>query len=246
MIQADIIDEANRILDLASEKKITLRLLGGVGIRLSCPSMSKPEYSRSYNDIDFMGLRKQSRNIENLFKQLDYVTKGMFNVLEGDRRLKFFDEKYGRRIDVFLDKFAMCHEFGFKDRLEICDRTLCPADLLLTKLQIVELNKKDIFDAIAIIVDHTIGRDSILEIDMDRIIYYTASDWGIYRTLTINLEKIFSLMSELSIPEEDKRTATDGLEQIRKMIDSAPKSLGWKMRAKIGDKMKWYDLPERV
>ncbi|MGI0090345.1 MAG: hypothetical protein ACREBS_01425 [Nitrososphaerales archaeon] len=247
--QADIFREADRILHFAKEQKIVLRLLGGVGIWFSSPTTSKPGYSREYNDLDFAGLRKQSRNIDNLFLELGYQPKGIFNKLQGDTRLKFFDEESGRRIDIFLDKFVMCHEFEFKDRLDLCERTLSPADLLLTKLQIIEINKKDIMDAIAMFVDHPLVEKTSekgLGIEIDRITSYTSSDWGIYKTIAVNLDRILSLLGSVSIPEHDKQVAAERILQLRRIVEDAPKSFGWKMRAKIGDKVKWYELPEQT
>ena len=248
-IQPDILGEADRILRLAGEQKLILRLLGGVGVRFSSATASKPEYCREYKDLDFMGLRRQSAKIENFFRQHGYASKGLFNIVQGDYRLRFFDEQYGRRIDVFLDKFVMCHEFEFKDRLELCERTLSPADLLLTKLQIVEINKKDIIDTVAILVDHALVDELVPQangIETNRITSYTSSNWGIFKTIGINLDKILLMLSDISIPEDDKRIAAERAWRLKKMIDDAPKSLAWRMRAAIGERMRWYEIPERT
>ncbi|MDG6999563.1 MAG: hypothetical protein JRN15_10655 [Nitrososphaerota archaeon] len=247
MIQPNVFLEADRILHFAREQKIIIRLLGGVGVWFSSPSASKPTYARHYHDLDFVGLRKQGRNIEALFENLGYKTKGLFNKLQGDTRLLFIDEKNGRRIDIFLDKFVMCHEFDFKDRLELRDRALSPADLLVTKLQIVEINKKDITDLIALILDNSLSdeknpKGSVIE--KQRIVSLASNDWGVWKTLTMNIDKILAMLPELNVPETDQKIVGQRLVELKSAIDASPKSFSWKMRAKVGDKVKWYVLPE--
>lgn len=248
-IQPDIFIEADRIQHFAKEKKITLRLLGGVGIWFSAPSASKPHYARPYNDLDFIGLRKQGKNIEELFESLGYVGKGLFNKLQGDTRLKFFDETNGRRVDIFLDKFVMCHEFDFKARLDLRERSLSPADLLLTKLQIVEINKKDIMDIVALILDNPLSSEKSSSgsvVEKARLVSLVANDWSIWKTLTINIDKILAMLPEFLIPEDDKQVVGERLKELKAEFERAPKSFGWKMRAKVGEKTKWYVLPESV
>lgn len=243
LVRSEIFLEAERILHFAKESKIVLRLLGGVGVWFVAPSASKVGYARSYNDIDFVGLRKESQKIERLFVELGYKPREMFNKLNGDARLMFTDEKSGRRIDIFLDKFVMCHKLDLKDRLHLSERSLPPADLLLTKLQIIEINKKDILDVVALLVDVPIS-DKHSEIQKERIVSFTSSDWGIYKTISQNLDKAELLLPELGLPENEMQQIREKLSQLRKMIEGSPKSLAWKMRAKVGEKVKWYDLPE--
>lgn len=241
--QAEIFLEAENVLRTADERKITLRLLGGVGVWFVAPSASKMGYSRKYNDIDFVGLRKYTHQIEKLFLDLGYKPREMFNKLHGDARLMFTNEQKGRRIDIFLDKFVMCHQFDLKDRLELSEKSLTPVDLLLTKLQIVEINKKDIMDVAALLVDLPISKKHT-EIDKTRILSFTSADWGIYKTLSQNLVKIKEILPELAIPDKDARLIVERIDELIKSIEESPKSFAWKMRARVGDKVKWYELPE--
>lgn len=243
VLQPEIFREAERILHFAKESKITLRLLGGVGVWFAAPSASKVGYARSYNDIDFVGLRKESQKIEKLFSNMSYKPRELFNKLNGDARLMFTDEKSGRRIDIFLDRFVMCHKFDLKDRLQLSETSLVPADLLLTKLQIVEINKKDILDVAALLTDFPIS-DKHSEIQQERITFFTSSDWGIYKTISQNLDKTELLLPGLGLPNNESQQIMEKLSNLKKAIEDSPKSLGWKMRAKVGEKVKWYELPE--
>ncbi len=241
--QPDIVSEAESILQFAKEQKVTLRLLGGLGVRFVSPSASRVGYSRNYNDIDFVGLKKQSHKIEKLFLDMGYKPRVMFNKLQGDTRLMFMNSQTGRRVDVFLDKFVMCHQFDLKDRLEITDETLAPADLLLTKLQIVEINKKDIQDVDALLVDIPLSEKQ-REIEKGRILSLTSTDWGIYKTLTLNLDKVKKILPELHLPEKDVNVITEKIDELAKAINDSPKSMAWKMRARVGERVRWYELPE--
>jgi hypothetical protein len=241
--QAETFLEADKILRFAAERNVTLRLLGGVGVWFAAPSALKVGYARKYNDIDFVGLRKQSHLIEKPFLDMEYNPREIFNKLHGDTRLMFTGKQDGRRIDIFLDKFIMCHEFDLKDRLGLCERSLTPADLLLTKLQVVEINKKDIQDVAALLVDFPVS-DKLQEIQKERIVQYTSSNWGIYKTLTVNLDKVRSILPELALPEKESQVIIGRIDEIRKAMEDSPKTLAWKMRAKVGEKVKWYELPE--
>ena len=169
----------------------------------------------NHNDIDFVGLRKQSHLIEKLFLDMEYNPREMFNKLHGDMRLMFTGKRDGRRIDIFLDKFIMCHEFDLKDRLGLCERFLPPADLLLTKLQVVGINKKDIQDVAALLVDFPVS-DKLHEIQREHIVHYTSSNWGIYKTLSVNLDKVKSVLPELALPEKESQVILGRIDEDQK------------------------------
>jgi len=126
-------------------------------VRFRCPSATHRNLERKYADIDFMGLKKQSKQIKGLFQNdLGYTPREIFNALQGDKRLIFNDLENERRIDIFLDVFEMCHRFDFKDRLVKDKITLPIADLLATKLQVVEITEREYRDIIALVHDHEI------------------------------------------------------------------------------------------
>ena len=150
-------EEAERIIQGAEAKGIALRLLGGMAVSIRCPSASKPPLSRRRVDIDVMGRRRDTAKINQLFKELGYRPRERFNALQGSR-LIFNDLKNQRRVDVFLDVFQMCHKFDFRDRLALEPKTIPLSDLLSTKLQIVEINEKDVKDIFAILLDHEVRR----------------------------------------------------------------------------------------
>ena len=241
----DIVKEAQRIIDEAEKSHIILRLFGGLAVRFHCPSATHRSLSRKYADIDFVGLKKQARGMKKLFVDLGYTPREIFNALHGDTRLIFNDIENGRRIDIFLDVFEMCHKLDFKDRLLIDKYTIPLADLLATKLQVVEITEREYRDIIALIHDHEITDTETPDaINGQYLAKLCAEDWGIYKTFTINLGNISTALAQYQLDEGGEKTVRKRLEDLKTRIDNAPKSTRWKLRSKIGEKKKWYELPE--
>lgn len=238
-------DEAKRIIEVAQQKKITLRLFGGVSFYFRCPSAKHRSLQRNYVDVDFMGHAKQSKEIKQLFEELGYVPRDRFNAMQGYRRLIFNDLEHQRRVDIFLDVFEMCHKFNFKDRLEIDQYTISLADMLATKLQIVEINQKDLKDIMSMFVDHDVSEKDVPEaINGTYLAKLSGDDWGIYKTFTMNLDRISGTVNEFGLEENEKKLVSDRAGELRKMIEDASKSMKWKMRARMGERVQWYELPE--
>jgi len=228
----------------AEKQGVILRLFGGMAIRLRCPSASHRNLQRKYADIDFMGLSKQSRKIKELFTDLGYEPREFFNALQGSR-LIFNDIAQGRRIDIFLDVFKMCHKFDFRDRLSMDKLTIPLADLLATKLQVVEITEREYRDVIALVHDHEVNESEGPEtIDGAYLAKLCADDWGIYKTFTINLANILHALENYGLPSDDREVVSKRLTALQAQIESVPKSMRWKMRARIGENKKWYELPE--
>jgi len=191
-----------------------------------------------------MGHSKQSREIKQLFVSLGYIPRDKFNAIQGYRRLIFNDMANQRRVDIFLDVFEMCHSFNFKERLEIDAKTIPLADMLITKLQIIDVNEKDLKDMVCLFADHDVGDSDGEMINGNYLAKLCASDWGVYKTFTMNLDKLLGKVGDLSLEEDTKASIEGRIVKLRKMIEDHPKDLKWKMRARVGERVKWYDLPE--
>lgn len=245
MIETDVLKEAERLISTAETQQITLRLLGGTAIGIRCPSAKHRAVARKYPDIDLIGFKKQSRTIRKFFKSMGYEENEMFNALRGSTRLMFFDMPNKRRIDIFLDYFDMCHKFELRDRLTIDLKTLSLADLLATKLQVVKTNEKDIKDMVALLLDHEVATsDEPEKVNGKRLAKLCAEDWGIYKTFTTVVAKILVVLEQLELTPDERKLVKDRVERISKMIEDEPKSLKWKMRARVGEKSVWYKLPD--
>jgi len=242
---ADIVEETQRIIESADAQGVVLRLFGGMAIRFHCPSATHRSLERKYADIDFMALKRQSREIKKFFPDMGYSPRKIFNAMSGDKRLIFNDVDRGRRVDVFLDKFEMCHKFDFSNRLTLDKPTIPLADLLATKLQVVEMTEREYKDIVALMHDHEISDSDTSEmINGTYLAKLCADDWGIYKTFTINISDILAALDGYQLDSKEKEIVRERLNKLNSLIENVPKSMGWKMRAKIGEKKRWYELPE--
>jgi len=165
--------------------------------------------------------------------------------MHGRTRLIFNDFGNHRRVDIFLDVLRMCHELDFRKRLKIGDLTLSPSDLLATKLQIVQVNQKDFKDMLALLLDHEImEEDGVEAINAKYIAELCSRNWGLHRTFSQTLRSLLAELEGYELDEESKRIARRRAEKLCEYVKSAPKSLQWKARALIGEKMIWYDEPD--
>jgi hypothetical protein len=245
MIEEDVIKEAQRIIETGQNQNIVLRLLGGVAIGIRCPAAKNPAIARKYPDIDLAGFKKQSRAIRELFTTLGYSPNDMFNAVRGGSRLMFFDLQNKRRVDLFLDSFEMCHKIDLRDRLTIDPLTLPLADMLATKLQIYQTNEKDIKDIVTILLDHEVGNSDKADlVNGAYLAKVCADDWGIYKTFTVVINKCLVVVDKFDLTPTQKEVVKARLKRILDAIEAEPKSMSWKMRAKVGEKKVWYKLPE--
>lgn len=233
----DLRDEARRVLAAARERELAVRLMGGVAVSLRCPSASHPPLAREYKDIDLAARHSAARELTALLTDLGYEPDEEFNALNGRTRLLFHDQR-ARQLDVILDRLEMCHELDLRDRLELDEDTLTPADLLLTKLQVFEVNERDLKDATALLHDHHSLNQRVAEV--------LGEDWGWWRTATANLDRIVKWSSGLPGFEQDAARVRERVAALRERIDAEPKGLRWKARAKVGDRVQWYEVPEEV
>lgn len=239
---ADPIAEGDRLVAAGAEGEIPLRMMGGVAVAIRCESARRPPLHRKYADIDVVAPARKGRAIRELMDGLGYEQDQAFNALHGGHRLYFWDPVNERQVDVFLDKVEMCHAFDFSKRIDVDEKTLSLADLLLLKLQIVETNQKDYLDMLALLSDHDLTDDDA-GINVRYVSSMAANDWGLWRTTTHSAERLDQIARELDGFEHTARVH----EQIRALLaalEDTPKSRGWKLRAKVGERRRWYALPE--
>jgi hypothetical protein len=244
MIDADVVAEGRRLLDRAAAEGVPLRLLGGVAIRLRAPGELSAAFRRSYADLDFVTTKKGSRQAEKFLRQEGYVPHVAYNALHGGERLLFFDDEHERQVDVFVGAFSMCHKIPLNDRIEVDQTSIPLAELLLTKLQIAELNEKDVRDALALLEGHPVGDADGETVNAGRIAALCAADWGLWRTITGNLDTCCALVPGYDVPNRAEVEAR--LQELLHRIETEPKTRSWRLRAKIGDRKRWYALPEEV
>jgi hypothetical protein len=243
---ADPLPEALGLVRGAAAAGHRLKILGGLGVRVLCPDF--PPRQRAGQDIDLACLGKNRRHVAEHLEQAGCEPDKRFNNLNGDRQM-YFTAPSGRPIDVMVDRLSMCHVLDLRPSFNSPSATLDPADLLLSKLQIVELNAKDAHDIFHLLSGLPIGRDSVRPaIDPDRFGSVLASDWGWWRTVTGNLKKLPDLLADQPTltPAQPRFEPLAQAKQLNEVAETVPKGIKWKLRANIGDKVRWYELPEEV
>ena len=245
-IRSDMVEEALRTAEEAESEDLTLRLLGGVAIRLRAKDGLHPAFEREYADLDWIVPKGKSSEAQRFFDSIGYTPHVRFNAIHGRERLLFFDEENDRQVDVLVGSFRMSHQIPFGDRLALEPVTVPLAELLLTKLQVVQLNEKDVRDALALLHDHPVEESDGDAINAAQVARLCASDWGLWRTFTANLAALEGHLDRYELPEESKGRIAERIERLQERIEQEPKPFGWRMRAKIGDRKRWYELPEEV
>lgn len=241
---ADPVAEGRRIVEVAAGRDVPLRALGGVAVAMTCPSGRRPPLARSYADIDLATSRTARERVVALLESLGYTGDQGFNALHGHRRLYFWDERAERQVDVFVGEANLCHRIELEGRLEAVPLTLSLADLTVLKLQVVETNEKDYLDLCAIFADHDFTCDDS-GINLPYLAELASASWGLWRTVGMVGENTERFALELPGFEAGELVAGK-LHRLRDELDSAPKSRAWKLRARIGDRKRWYELPEEV
>ena len=244
-ILADIVAEGERLLGMGEQQGVPIRLLGGVAVRLKAPEIPA-SLDRSYKDIDLAVTKKGGGAADKLLKNAGYEPNVAFNAMHARERGLYYDDANGRQVDLFIDAFRMCHEIPLGKRLEVETQTVPLAELMLTKLQIIELNEKDIRDTVLLFHGHPIADHDDGAVNGSQIAALCADDWGLWRTITANVERCRGHVADYQLPADDCRRIEGRLDDLLQRIEAEPKSRGWRRRAKVGDKKRWYDLPEEV
>jgi hypothetical protein len=242
----DVVDEAERILDAAEAAGVVVRPLGGVAVRLHVDGPMNAALARPYADLDLVAGRKGARDVTRLLVDLGYEANERFNAMSGGTRLVFYDRANSRHVDVFVGEFRMCHQVALSDRLGADPRTAPLAELMLTKLQVVQLNDKDLKDIWAIVLEHDVGDHDDETINVGVIAEALSPDWGFWRTASGTVEAARSELAASGLSPEDQRTIDTRLVTLWDTVEQEPKSFRWKSRARIGERSRWYEEPEEI
>jgi hypothetical protein len=233
-----VMDEANRILFAAKEMNVTLKLVGGWAIHVHC---SEHDFcDREHPDIDFVGLRTEYERIVQLMEAMGYGENRNMTLSTGLSRLLFEKPDSSDHIDIFLDFIDIEHFINLKDRLEIEEDTLSVTDLLLIKATISRLNEKDVRDIVTMVKDLDVGADDTPGlINRSYIAELCSKRWGLHHDIVAALKKTIKLLPMYEFSEDTNSLVTQRLESILAAIHSVPKSLRWRIRALIGERIGW-------
>ncbi len=251
-ILEDFYEERTRILSaLAQEenKHVLMRLIGALAFRTHCPKYGyiQDQLGRKFTDFDFVSYPRFVRDVRRVLTELGYVEDKQVTQLFGDRRMLFHDPAFDRHVDVFYNVLDFCHPINFVGRLEMEQQTVPLAELLMEKMQIVQINEKDLIDSVMLLREHAIGDTDKETINAAVIVGILGRDWGFWRTFTANLKLLhekLGLYKDLS--DDDREVVHSRIKELQDRIEAVPKSLAWKARAQIGDRLKWYKDVEEL
>jgi hypothetical protein len=243
---ADILGEARRILERAAARSLPVRLVGGVAIRLHASGHPRPALAREIRDIDLVTERGRSSDVSAFIASLGYAADHTFNTMNAGRRGLFHDLDNSRQLDLFIGGFEMCHRVPIADRFHVDSETVPLAELLLTKLQIVALNEKDMRDIIALLIDHEVGAHDADTVNATYVGKLCADDWGLWRTCKLNIDRARTGLDHFELSGEERIMLAQRLDALWRDIEEAPKSRRWKLRDRVGDRVRWYEEPEEV
>ncbi len=223
----------------------TLKLLGGVAIRRLYPETAEhPALQRTCKDIDFAVGKKEAKGLNQVFMDSGFAADRHFNALHGATRLLYTAGEL--QADVFVSVFEQCHKIVLEHRLDLLEETLPPADLVLMKLQVVQINEKDLQDLCVLLLGAELGaNDAPGVINVDYLIGITSEDWGWHTTCSDSLEKLTHYAEE-RLPKPERASLETKIAELQQRMNGSPKSLKWKMRSALGRKMQWYELPEEA
>jgi hypothetical protein len=256
---ADPLEEALRVVAAANARGLLVRLMGGMAIRAHAPGWTA-RTRRIEVDLDFATRSRDRSAFYSLLEDEGYTPDRRHNALFGQKQAYFMDVARKRPVDVLVDRLEMCHRFEFADRLSNANPTIPLAELLLSKLQIVKINRKDVLDALVLLAEHPLADDDgdvdsatgMGAVNVRRISDILSNDWGWWRTVTGNLDLLGEYVrtelkpEDLDIGRPVMFEPGAQLAKLREAIDRAPKSSRWKLRARVGDRVRWYDEPEEV
>jgi len=220
-LHSDLMAEARAIIDHGNAAGVVLRLTGGLAIRHYAIDLEFAE--REYSDIDLIGRKREVADVGQVFHDLGYVENKHVSMATGNGQLQFFVPEGGAaavpgdgalpvftevppsdHIDVFLDAMRMDHQIDFRDRLEINTYAIDPADLFLSKLQIGNLNEKDVHDVLTLVKDVYVDfqpHPGVL--DLHHVADVCAADWGLYIDVMNNIDTIVERVADYDLSPRD-------------------------------------------
>lgn len=242
-------NELKAILKASGDAGILMRVIGSLAFQMHCPQFGylQQAMGRAYTDIDFAAYNSQAKQIQALLASMGYVeNREVYIATEGERAI--FDKPgAGLHIDIFYEKLDFCHTIYWKNRLEADAPTIPLTELLLEKMQIVQINEKDVIDTIMLLLEHPLGEVDSETINIKRTAMLCAGDWGLWRTTTMNLDKVKLLAQGYEqLTAEQKTKVASQVDAIRSRLESEPKPMAWRLRDRVGDRVKWYKDVDEV
>jgi hypothetical protein len=238
--------EMKRLVGAAEARNIQIRAIGGLAVQAHNNS-NHPLFDREFADLDFVIAKKQRREFESFMPEMGYSPNKQFNLLNGSERQIYNDTRTDMKVDIFVGDFEMCHKIPLEERLKFDLVTIPLAELFLSKSQIVELNHKDMLDIASLLFNNETGEDDTEKINLKIVAQLCSQDWGLYKTTSINLELVEEFVGkQTGFSQEERDIVVGRIHSIQKRLEDMPKPIAWKLRDRVGTRVKWYIEVEEV
>ena len=233
---------ATNLVDHAKDSGLILRLAGGLACWCHSPEAADLLSMRvaPYSDIDFAARMTDKDALTRLFASHGFHEDLRTATVPGLRRSLLKSPETDQLVDVSYDVLEYNHRIVLRDRITVDYPTLSPSDLLLQKLQIVEFTQKDCCDAMMLVIAHEVSEQEGNCLNIKYLAELCSSDWGLWRTATGNLHALGLRLDEWPLAEARKRAAQKRLEALSYGLHTCQKSIGWKLRSLLGDRVPWY------
>lgn len=239
----DTLEQASGVVAAAEAERIGMRLLGGAAVNLRAGQPLPSSLRRPYEDVDVAVTKSSKGAAAELLCRLGFEPAERFNAMNAQRMVFYFGEEH---LDVFVGEFRMCHAIPLQDRLLTDPVSIPLAELLLTKLQVVKANQKDLVDIAAILLTHELGENDGEQINLQRVTQLCGADWGLWRTSMRTLETFGASLDGLGLSPSEGDRVRARADRVAAALTESPKSLRWKSRARVGDRLRWYEEPEEI
>jgi hypothetical protein len=238
----DYVDRALALVEQARERGLELRILGSLAYRLHCPANIDlfERMKRDLTDVDLAARGDQRKAVRAFLEETGFVIDRDLVVATEGKRYAFSELGTGMVVDVFFDELYFCHPIPLRDRLALDYPTITPTDLLLEKTQIVELNPKDVKDSLVLLLEHPVDAGAGDAIDGGYIARLLGADWGFWYTVTTNLGRLRAHLADGTLSAEQAAVVETRIAELERTIEQEPKTTKWKLRARIGARVKWY------
>jgi hypothetical protein len=253
--------EAAAIVAAGAAQGVTLRVVGSAGIRLHCaaPGPLMDSLGRAAKDIDFIVPQRHRKAMRKLLESRGYeVDRDLLVAMEG-ARYSFARPQDGTEIDVFVERLNFCHPIELGERLTRHPVTIPIEERLLQKVQIITMTTTDLLDAGVLLATHEVAAAAgpaasgpavqgtgSEQVDSGHIARLLARDWGFHHTATANLNRVAVAAAAGDFGAQDAATIGTAVARLQAAIEAEPKSMGWRMRAKVGERKQWWqDVDER-
>lgn len=246
--------EASQILAAAQRDAVPVKLIGSAGVRWHCPyhgDLFERLEREPARDLDLVVEKPAVRELASILEQLSLVQDRRIGQASDGQQLLFQSADLSLNVDVYVDQLQYCHTIFFRGVLGHAHPTVPLAELLLTKLQIVELTDKDVKDVAILLLEHAVSApNQALDweiVDVGRFVAPLRKSWGFWYTVDRNLGWISDHVAGMSqLTEKQRETIRTRLQSLRSFASESPKSTSWKIRSKIGTRRLWYqDVEEK-